>query len=64
MVAAQKFNHQKSQDLSRVYGCITTGTQWRFLKLEGQTVTIDLSDYPLLPVEKILSYFSWMIHEG
>ena len=64
MVAAQKFNLQKSQNLSTVYGCITTGTQWRFLKLEEQTVTIDLSDYSLLPVEQILGFLGWMIREG
>lgn len=28
---------------------------WRFLKLEEQTLTIDLTDYPLPPVEQILS---------
>ena len=64
MVAAQKFNYQKSSTPSKVYGCITTGTQWRFLQLEDQTVTLDLCDYPLLPVENILGFFTWMIQEN
>jgi hypothetical protein len=42
-------------------GCVTSGTAWRFLKLEGQTVTIDLMDYPLPPVDRILSIFLWML---
>ncbi|NES00941.1 MAG: hypothetical protein F6J86_45470, partial [Symploca sp. SIO1B1] len=39
MVAAQRFNQAKEQPLTAVYGCVSSGTQWRFLKLEGQTVT-------------------------
>jgi hypothetical protein len=64
MIAAQRFNHQNNQNSSKLYGCITTGTQWRFLQLDGQTVTIDLCDYPLLPVENILGFFNWMINES
>jgi len=43
---------------------VSNGTQWRFLKLEGQTVTIDLIDYPLPPVEQILGFLVWMVREG
>lgn len=64
MVAALKFNEAKQQPIPTVYGCISSGTQWRFLKLEGQTVTIDLTDYPLPPVEKILGFLVWMIQGG
>ena len=60
MVAAQRFNEQKRLLISTIYGAVTSGTVWRFLKLEGQTVTIDLTDYPLPPVEQILSFLVWM----
>ena len=60
MVAAQRFNEQKRLLISTIYGTVTSGTVWRFLKLEGQTVTIDLTDYPLPPVEQILSFLVWM----
>ncbi|NET24469.1 hypothetical protein [Okeania sp. SIO1I7] len=60
MVAAQRFNQQKQQPISTIYGTVTSGTVWRFLKLEEQTVTIDLTDYPLPPVEQILSFLVWM----
>jgi hypothetical protein len=33
MVAAQRFNRQKQQPLSTIYGTVTSGTVWRFLKL-------------------------------
>jgi hypothetical protein len=64
MVAAQLFNQQKQQPISTIYGTVTSGTVWRFLKLEGQSVTIDLTDYPLPPVEPILSFLVWMTLNG
>jgi hypothetical protein len=64
MVAAQRFNQVKEQPITAVYGCVSSGTQWRFLKLEGQTVTIDLVDYPLPPIEQILSFLVWMVKSG
>ena len=64
MVAAQRFNQQKQQPISTIYGTVTSGTVWRFLKLEEQTVTIDLTDYPLPPVEQILGFLVWMVQNG
>jgi len=61
MVAAQRFNEKAKQSIPVIHGCVTSGTAWRFLKLEGQTVTIDLTDYPLPPVDRILSIFLWML---
>jgi hypothetical protein len=61
MVAAQRFNEKAKESIPVIHGCVTSGTAWRFLKLEGQTVTIDLTDYPLPPVDRILSIFLWML---
>lgn len=61
MVAAQRFNAAKNRPIPTIYGSISNGTQWRFLKLEGNTVTIDLMDYPLPPVEQILGILVWMV---
>jgi hypothetical protein len=64
MVAMQRFNEASNQPIKVVYGCVTSGTQWRFLKLESQVVTIDLNDYSLPPIEPILGFLVWMIKEG
>ena len=64
MVAAQRFNQQKQQPISTIYGTVTSGTVWRFLQLEGQTVTIDLNDYPVPPVDQILGFLIWMSQNG
>jgi len=51
-------------DIPTIYGSVSNGTQWRFLKLEGTTVTIDLMDYALPPVDQILGCLVWMVGEG
>ncbi|MEM6402703.1 MAG: hypothetical protein AAF757_21140 [Cyanobacteria bacterium P01_D01_bin.116] len=64
MLAAQRFNAAKNRPVSVIYGSITSGTQWRFLKLEENTVTIDLMDYPLPPVDEILGILVWMVENA
>ncbi|MEH2219325.1 MAG: hypothetical protein V7K72_19820 [Nostoc sp.] len=54
MVAAQIFNEQATSQIKTIYGAVTTGSIWQFLKLEAQTLTIDLSEYYLKDVNKIL----------
>ena len=64
MVAAQRFNQEHNQQISTIYGSVSNGTQWQFLKLEGQTATIDLSVYSLPPVEQILGFLVWMVQQN
>jgi hypothetical protein len=54
MVAAQIFNQQAESEINTIYGAVTTGSIWQFLKLEGQILSIDLSEYYLKDVNKIL----------
>jgi hypothetical protein len=64
MIAAQRFNQQNDVYIPTIYGATTSGTAWRFLKLEAQTVTIDLTDYPLSPIERLLGMLTWMVEKG
>ena len=64
MVEAQRFNQQKQQPISTLYGTVSSGTVWRFLQLKEQHLTIDLTDYPLPPVEQILGFLVWMVQNG
>ncbi|MDJ0554421.1 MAG: hypothetical protein QNJ68_08290 [Microcoleaceae cyanobacterium MO_207.B10] len=54
MVAAQIFNQRQSNNISKIYGTITTGTVWQFLELEGETVVLDLQEYSVENLPKIL----------
>lgn len=60
MVAAQRFNEAGGKPISTIYGSVTNGNQWQFLKLEDLILTIDLTVYPLPPVESILGDLVWM----
>jgi hypothetical protein len=61
MVAAQKFNLANEQEIPTIYGSVTTGTQWQFLKLTGRELTIDVTEYALDPIERILGILKWMV---
>jgi hypothetical protein len=64
MIASEQFNQANDIPIETIYGIISNGTQWRFLKLVEKTVTIDLMDYPILPVDQILGMLVWMAREG
>ena len=64
MVAMQKFNEAKGKPISVIYGSVSNGTQWRFLKLEEKILSIDLNDYALPPVDEILGMLVWMVRDG
>jgi hypothetical protein len=55
MVAAWRFNMERQNTIKNIYGVVTTGTVWRFLKLQEKTVTIDLNEYSLPPIGSILA---------
>ncbi len=61
MVAAQIYNQSQEQSVSIIYGCVTSGKFWQFLKLEGDRVTVDLTNYPIMPVQKILGILNSML---
>ncbi len=54
MVAAQLFNQQEGNKISTIYGAVTIGTIWQFLKLHGALVSIDLREYYIRDIQKIL----------
>jgi hypothetical protein len=63
MIAAQKFNATNDQEVPTIFGSVTTGTQWQFLKLTGKDLTIDVTEYSLDPLDRILGIFKWMVQE-
>ena len=54
MLAAQRFNKEKENNIHCVYGVTTSGTDWLFLKLEGQKLHIDMGVYAIGQCDKIL----------
>lgn len=62
MVAAQLFNEGEQNSIPAVFGCVTTGVVWRFLKLEGNNLTIDADVYYLDNVPLILGVLQTIIN--
>jgi hypothetical protein len=63
MVAAQNYNQLKNKSIPVTYGCVTSGTLWQFLKLEGSDVAIDPTNYLVTPVQKILGILKWILSQ-
>ena len=61
MLAAQLFNDREGSVVAAVYGAVTTGTNWRFLKLEPGTVYIDQREYYIDRDEKILGILASIV---
>jgi hypothetical protein len=54
MLAARIFNERAGNEIFTIYGAVTTGSIWKFMKLEGSVIRIDLTEYYLKDVNKIL----------
>ena len=63
MLAAQRFNAEKGNDIPRVYGVSTTGTEWLFLKLEGKCLHIDMAIYTIERCDRILGILVNMVEQ-
>lgn len=63
MIAAQRFNADKGNDILRIYGAATTGTEWQFLKLEEKCLHIDMTIYSIAQCDKILGILSRMVEQ-
>ena len=57
MYAAQILNGNDDT----VYGCVSIGIEWLFIKLDGKVATIDPTIFTITEVDKILGVFSWLI---
>ena len=67
MIAAQRFHQAEANNqvdtnlITTVWGAATTGTTWRFLRLEGNDARIDPDEYPISQVDKLLGIFRHMV---
>ncbi|HBC40737.1 MAG TPA: hypothetical protein DCZ88_02230 [Pseudanabaena sp.] len=64
MVAAKIFNElEKDESVKRIYGVVTTGTTWKFLKMDGSDVYIDLDDYSIESPHRIIGILLSMVSQ-
>ena len=63
MVAAQRFNAEEENNIACIYGTITSGINWLFLKLEGKKLYIDMNAYHISQCDIILGIFTSMVEQ-
>lgn len=54
LVAIRQFNEREQRPSQVVYGCVTNGETWRFLKLDENALVIDKASYAIGQLPKIL----------
>ncbi len=64
MVGAKIFNENENKVQKKIYGAVTTGTTWIFLKLMDSTVSIDLKEYYIENPERIVGILSAMVSQN
>jgi hypothetical protein len=64
MIAAKLFNEKEGNNMTTIYGAVTSGIFWKFVKLLNNSVYIDLKDYSIEDhPEKIIGILSAMIKQ-
>ena len=71
MIGARLFNQRDQLPLETIFGCVTTGEAWHFLKLEQDRIIIDTKRYYIDHVEYILGilhliieFYTPLVQEG
>ena len=64
MLAAQLFNQQKNNQIFCIYGIITTGSNWKFLRLRKKQVYIEAWEHFIGDLEDLLGILIYMIKDA
>ena len=69
MVGALHYNSRHQQPIQVIYGCVTTGNEWKFMRLENQRLEIDQKTYFLNDLgtivgilQHIIDYYKALLH--
>ncbi|MCB2264112.1 MAG: hypothetical protein LGR52_14425, partial [Candidatus Thiosymbion ectosymbiont of Robbea hypermnestra] len=63
MIASKIFNENEGNTKNSIYGVVTSGSLWKFLKLVKNEVHIDLDDYGIKELGKIMGILSGMVEQ-
>lgn len=64
MVALREFNEKDGTPVETIYGAVTSGTLWRFLRLNGATLSIDRSEYHFRDTGRIVGILTHIVGTG
>ena len=63
MYAARLFNQQTNEPYETIYGAVTNGFEWVFLKLEGETIYIDKDRHFLNNLNPLLEVLAFIVQQ-
>jgi len=58
MIAANIFNEKNATPVFSILGVVTTGSNWKFLKYQNDTLSIDFDEYLINQTGKLLGIFT------
>jgi hypothetical protein len=61
MIGARLLNERDGFNFPTMYGCVTTGNDWQFLKLENQTITLERDLIYINEIPKLLGLFQAIV---
>jgi len=61
VVGAKFFNEKKGTPVRKLYGCVTNGDTWLFMRLEDEKIIIDTKKYQLANLPELLGTFQTII---
>ena len=61
MYGARVYNQNRKNNIHDIYGCISSGTDWQFMQLEGQTIWKDKNIYTLSNLPELLGVWQIVI---
>jgi hypothetical protein len=62
--AAALYNQRAGSPVAAVCGVVTTGSAWKFLRLEGTTVTLDLKEYYIDNLGKLVGVLTYLVQNA
>ncbi len=63
LVGAARLNEREKKDIPALYGCATTGIEWRFLKFENQVFTLDEARYFINEPARLLGVLQYIVDQ-
>ncbi|MEI6259594.1 MAG: hypothetical protein WCR46_06785 [Deltaproteobacteria bacterium] len=63
MIASKIFNENEGNNVDKIYGAVTTGNTWKFLKYIDNTAYIDKLEYHIANVNMIMGIFVKMVRQ-
>ncbi len=61
IIGAYQFNKNKGVNIEKIYGCVTNGDTWLFMKLENNEIIVDIKKYQLANLPELLGAFQTII---